>query len=343
MGLKRMMTGLACAAALLGGCSTVATQTVPVSSVPVGAQVLADGKAACLTPCDVVLEKTRDHILVLLKDGYLQQDVVLRRQYQTEKALVGAINSGMNTGTFLNNPAMGVQSGLGSLQHQERSGEAYLLLPSAVSVRLTPRLGLPASSGPAQADQALAQSLPQDASPLELMDRNDESHLENVLETSRSGQSHVWENRASGLAFAVVPEPAESGEAQVVRWFSLAASRGDRKLAGRYPAFRVGRGEWQVGLPPDQGQGADQPQARPVDPGRVAVRALGESTAPAYRKDWSLGSTGSSRTSTTVTPLPGGQQTTTTTTSSKTTIKAGVNVTPQSVMQALDALGGLGQ
>lgn len=64
---------LALGLALLGGCAPkVATQRVPVSTSPLGAQVLADGKAACVTPCEVELARNRDHLLVLTKDGYLQ-------------------------------------------------------------------------------------------------------------------------------------------------------------------------------------------------------------------------------------------------------------------------------
>jgi hypothetical protein len=328
---------LVCGLALLCSCApTVATQRVPVSTAPMGAQVLADGKAACVTPCEVELARNRDHILVLTKDGYLQQDVVLRRQYQTEKALVGAINSGMRQASFMKDAGYGVRGGMDTLQRQEETGEAYLLLPGTVSVRLVPKAGVPAAATPEQAGQALAAGL----CPLDLMDAGDESALEHVLETSRSGLSSVWENRASGAVFAVVPESAETDQGAIVRWFSLAASRAGEKIAGRYPAFRVGNGEWEVGLP--RTAGPDAPAAQPVGAG-TAMRVLGQTRVPVYQKDWKLGSSGSSSTSTSVSGPPGDRTVTTTTKTSSSSVKAGVSVSPQSVLQALDALGVAGK
>ena len=73
--------------ALLGfGCSTpVLRQDIPVSSNPMGAKIYADGQFAGQTPGTVSLERTKDHILTLVMDNYRQEDVEIRKQYQSKK------------------------------------------------------------------------------------------------------------------------------------------------------------------------------------------------------------------------------------------------------------------
>gem|GEM_PF-3764894 len=66
-----------------------------------------------------------------------QQDVVIKRQYQREKVLINAINSGINAGTFFNDAAWGINSGAQSINHQEATGEACrLVLKIIVQKRL---------------------------------------------------------------------------------------------------------------------------------------------------------------------------------------------------------------
>lgn len=66
------------AAALCSGC--VAVQKVPVSTDPQGAVVYLDGKQVCAaTPCSVEAANDQDHLLTIVKDGYRQKDIPLRR------------------------------------------------------------------------------------------------------------------------------------------------------------------------------------------------------------------------------------------------------------------------
>ena len=61
---------------LLASCAPkVAMQTVPVSTDPVGAELMVNGKPAGTTPCQVSLERNQDHILTVTKEGYRPQDV----------------------------------------------------------------------------------------------------------------------------------------------------------------------------------------------------------------------------------------------------------------------------
>jgi len=128
---------------LLGtGCvPEVYKQSVPVSTNPMGAKVYVDGKFAGETPTAVELERTKSHVLTLVKEDYRQADVVIHRKKKSEEQLFKAINSGVSTGMFFKDPAMGMMRGMDSYNMQEKTGEAYELHPSAVTVNLKPLHG----------------------------------------------------------------------------------------------------------------------------------------------------------------------------------------------------------
>ena len=124
------------------GCSVpVLRQDIPVSTNPLGATIYADGQIMGQTPGTVSLERNRDHLLTLVKDDYLQADVAIRRQYQSEKVLMKAVQTGVNSALFFKNTGMGINSGFNAISSQEESGEAYVLVPSVVKVSLTPLRG----------------------------------------------------------------------------------------------------------------------------------------------------------------------------------------------------------
>ena len=113
-------------------------QSVPVSTNPMGAKVYVDGKPAGTTPTAVELERTKSHVLTLVKENYRQADVVINRKKKSEEQLFKAINSGVSTGMFFKDPAMGMMRGMDAYNMQEKTGEAYELYPSAVTVDLEP-------------------------------------------------------------------------------------------------------------------------------------------------------------------------------------------------------------
>ncbi len=113
-------------------------QSVPVSTNPMGAKVYVDGKLAGVTPTAVDLERTKSHVLTLVKENYRQADVVIQRKKNSEEQLFKAINSGVSTGMFFKDPSMGMMRGMDSYNMQEKTGEAYELYPSAVTVDLKP-------------------------------------------------------------------------------------------------------------------------------------------------------------------------------------------------------------
>lgn len=331
--MMKRLTPLVCAM-LLSACGpTVLTQPVPVSTDPAGVNVAVDGKAACVAPCQVDLARNQDHILTLTKDGYRQQDVLIKRQYQTNKVLLNAINQGAQSAQFFKDGWMGANQGVMSMNSQEETGEAYVLSPSTVSLRLVPVGGFPAKTTPEQAAQAVSGGL----SPLDALDTGDQQMLENILETSRSGLVNAWTNTRTGVSFSLVPEHAEEENGSVVRWFTLAARQNDRTASGRYPAHRVGRGEWALSLP-NQQTGAGMDKGAEDLSRRETLRALGQAPLPTVQKSWDVGSSGSSSTSTSTTAIPGGTSTTTTTKSTKTSTKASVGFNPAGLVNILDAL-----
>ncbi|MCX5813702.1 MAG: PEGA domain-containing protein [Proteobacteria bacterium] len=138
--IKKKYFVLLCLIALLGfGCETpILRQDIPVSSNPVGAKIYADGRLFGQTPGTVSLERTRDHILTIVKENYRQEDLMIRKQYQSNKVLMKAVQSGVNSGLFFKDTRMGVNSGFSSISRQEETGEAYILVPPAVIVNLVP-------------------------------------------------------------------------------------------------------------------------------------------------------------------------------------------------------------
>jgi hypothetical protein len=119
-------------------------------------------------------------LITFRKDGFRQQDVPVRRQYQTEVSLLKAINSGVNDAKLFKDAAWGVNSAAQSIEWQRASGEAYALVPSTVSLRLVPESGFAQKT----TDEQVSQSLADKASSVELMDLEDEHMLETALENS---------------------------------------------------------------------------------------------------------------------------------------------------------------
>ncbi|OIO04126.1 MAG: hypothetical protein AUJ49_03395 [Desulfovibrionaceae bacterium CG1_02_65_16] len=127
---------LACAAtAALTGC--VATQKVPVSTDPVGAAVYLDGKPVCqATPCSVEMPKDTDHLLTIVKDGYRQRDVPVRRVFDAMGVLRQSARDGVRAAKFGGGLSGGISSAANSVDEQEKDGRAYVLKPDMVSLRL---------------------------------------------------------------------------------------------------------------------------------------------------------------------------------------------------------------
>jgi surface antigen len=314
---------------LLTACApTIKTQTIPVSTIPSGADVRVDGKQNLTAPCTVDLTCTQDHILSLSKDGYEAQDVVIKRKYQQQKVLLNALNSGLSTGTLLDSAIMGINSGVSSIEGQESSGEAYVLSPSAVSVRLVPVKGFAADADPADMHRALAH--PQ--SPLALLGPHDEQMLENALESSASGRTVTWTSSGKNTTFAVVCADAHQQGSHLVRSFSLAARLADgSKTVKHYKAYRAGRGEWQVGQPASQSPDDASLHLSAKDVARTLGEVAGSMKLPSWDKSTDLEKSDH-------TSVHHNSDGSVTTRKSSTRVSAGMHITPQGVLQLLNAL-----
>jgi len=353
--MRRTLAPVLLSLSLLGltSCAPkVLTQPMPVSTDPAGANLSVDGNTSCVTPCQLNLPRNQDHILTLTKDGYKQQDVVIKRQYQTQKVLLNAINEGAQSANFFKNNAWGLNGSVQSINEQEGSGEAYVLVPSTVRVRMMPAGGWPvaANTAPDARTHVPVMQL------LDRMSPSDEQMLENALERGRSGQPNVWTNAETGTSFSVVPERAtNTPTGEIVRPFTLAARLNDETRTASGSAVRAGRGEWTVeqngrnlgDAPNVQGQNSDKAaNAQPMDKGaqeitqRETTRALEQTTWPSTSKSWDAGSSGSSKSHTS---YGADGSSTTTTTSTKTSAKVSMNANPGSIMSAIGALEGLMQ
>jgi len=129
------------------GCKA-ATQNIPVSTDPSGAIVYVDGTETCTTPCNAELEKTQAHILTLQKEGYKQADIQISRKYDT----MGVARTAAQSSTWGMNTEGSISNALMSTQAAEQSGDAYVLTPSTVTVKLV-KVGQPAMSQSSNPDQ----------------------------------------------------------------------------------------------------------------------------------------------------------------------------------------------
>jgi len=110
-------------------------QKIPVSTNPIGATVYADGRKICTTPCSVRFDKQSNHLLTIVKDGYEQVDLEITRQFMPDEALRDGAIYGILKGGDPKDVAGEVAK---EVDEQERTGEAYELVPSIVTITLTP-------------------------------------------------------------------------------------------------------------------------------------------------------------------------------------------------------------
>ncbi len=119
---------------LLAACG-VPKQKIPVSTNPLGATIYADGKEMCTSPCSVTLTRQSNHLLTIVKDGYEQVDMEITRQFMPDEAIRDGIISGVLKGGDPKDVGTEVAK---EMDEQERSGEAYELVPDIVTVTLIP-------------------------------------------------------------------------------------------------------------------------------------------------------------------------------------------------------------
>ncbi len=116
----------------------IETQSVPITSNPVGATVYADGTRIGLTPCQATLSKDRDHMITVIKDGYAQEVIMVHRTLDQFKTLSKTFSESIDKPIDLENLQENVKRAQKSYERQEKSGESYTLSPSMIYVILRP-------------------------------------------------------------------------------------------------------------------------------------------------------------------------------------------------------------
>ena len=151
--------------AVFGGC--VATQNVPVSTDPSGAVVYLDGERACAaTPCSVTIAKDQDHLLTLIKPGYRQKDIPVRRVYDAAGLLRKSASAGVRAALGGASPTEALSSAADTFDAQDKQGRDYVLSPDMVVLRLIP-VGQP-DPAEARADEQARRSEANDPDPVAL-------------------------------------------------------------------------------------------------------------------------------------------------------------------------------
>lgn len=331
--MKRCLIAVLLALSVAAGCApTVKMQSIPVSTNPMGATVYVDGKPSCTSPCAVDLPRNADHILTLKKDQFRQQDVIIKRVYQQEKVMMKAVSQGMQSSSMAvgsggDKTAWGMMQGVNSIDSQESSGDAYILSPSAVSVRLI--------SLTPQANYELTGSTGPDIQSLTSTDR---AQISYILESMKSGTSFNWKNDQTGINYVVKAGSVLPGYEDPTRSFVLKMTANGQSQTYDCKASRTGKGKWDI-----LGNGAstsmltgETPNVETSSPAKMnsdtflkdAVK-VGAMAAPTIHGGVA-GKTGSSSES-----FKNG---TYTKKSSTTKVKAGVSVNPAQAVQALDTL-----
>lgn len=322
-------------AAALGGCQPeVLKQAIPVSTDPMGAQIFVDGKEQGTTPATLDLARNQDHIVTLSKEGYRQEDVTVTRQYQGDTVMINAINKGVQDSNFFGNSAWGVNSGINSIEQQKQTGEAYVLTPSTLRVRLTPVGGVAAaplaSSVQEAAQPAVVATGSQTTGAISLMSVFDHQMLSRILETVPSGKRVGWTSPDTGWQYSVAPEPASNNGGLIVRFFQVSAVKDGQNMSGMYPAHRVSQSDWEIGYGQQTSPG--QPASAPMDNRKAGFTAL--KAAAAGMPDVG-GSTTLGKSSKTSESFSNGTYTKKTT---KTSVSGGVSVNPLGAVQLLEDL-----
>ena len=239
--MKRKLLSTVCGLVLIAGCAPVIkTQSIPVSTNPMGATVYADGKIMCSSPCSVELARNAEHIITLKKEQYRQYDVIVKRVYQQEKVMLKAVSQGIQSSSYsvgsgTDKAAWGMMQGVNSIDSQEQTGDAYVLSPSAVSVRLIPLTP--------QAQHNIAGSTAPD---IQSLTSNDRAQISYILETMKTGTDFDWINSQTGIKYFVKAGPIISGYDVPTRSFILRMTAFGQTTKYDAKASRVNNGEWSI-------------------------------------------------------------------------------------------------
>jgi hypothetical protein len=111
----------------------IETQTVPVFSDPSGAEVTVDGISKGQTPVSLVLERNKDHMVVVAKEGYKPMAIPVSKNLNPQDLAVKSVLRMTDSG--LSNDA---RNPFEELKISETTGRGYQLQPQVINVTLQP-------------------------------------------------------------------------------------------------------------------------------------------------------------------------------------------------------------
>ena len=177
-----------------GGCATIVKgshQTVPMASVPPGADVLVDGTLVGQTPLKVEMKRKNDHLVTIQKTGYKPESVAV------VKDVGGAVWGNIIAGGLI---GWGVDAS---------TGAQYNLTPKTVSVELKPESSTEPTSGSGDASEFVTKLQALDALK-ENKQISDEDYGKARLELFKKYMPEALPPEAAKEpAKAPIPEPAQ--------------------------------------------------------------------------------------------------------------------------------------
>ena len=108
-------------------------QTVPVFSEPSGARVMVDGISKGETPASLVLEKNRDHMVVIMKEGYKPEAIPVSKKLNPQDIAVKSVLRMTDPGL-----SSDARNPFEELKVSEITGRGYQLQPQVINVILQP-------------------------------------------------------------------------------------------------------------------------------------------------------------------------------------------------------------
>lgn len=114
------------------GC--VPTEPVVISTNPIGATIYADGTEHGLSPQTIDLRLDSNHIITIVKDGYVQETVEIKRVFKKDKQIKNTIKSGINAAKVFGDPLSVASAVVGS--HGTDSPNNFTFEKNTISVVL---------------------------------------------------------------------------------------------------------------------------------------------------------------------------------------------------------------
>ena len=123
---------------LITSCSTpkVTMQSVPIASIPLDADVYANGILIGKTPVAVNLERNRTHQVVIKKEGYVPQCITITRNIDQRKLYTKAGLEALDDMCFFKSPEFGLGSVQSVLEEEEITGKFSSLEPNSIVAEL---------------------------------------------------------------------------------------------------------------------------------------------------------------------------------------------------------------